>query len=147
MVVVVVIGLLAAAAVPGYRRITMRSKATATVNDVRAFTASFTAHNMQNGAWPAEEDPQIIPAAIAGSLPAVFARPTPIGGVYDWDHDVSPNGFYTKAAITIVSANGHNMTDDAELVEMIDEMMDDGNLATGNVRLGSANTLVFIIEQ
>lgn len=145
--VVVIIGLLAAAAVPAYRRITLRSKATAVVNDIKTFTTAFTTYNLQNGRWPAETDPQTVPAEVADSLSSAFTRPTPIGGVYDWDQDVSPNGFYTKAAITVLSANGQQMTDDADLAEMIDGMMDDGNLSTGNVRLGSTNALVFILEQ
>ncbi len=147
MVVVVIIGLLAAMALPTYRHITMRSKTTALVNDLRAFSTALVTYNLQNGHWPADTGPQQIPPEMAGALPTAFALKTPIGGVYEWDSDVSTNGFYTKAAITIESATDNPMTDDLELLEMVDAQMDDGNLATGNIRLGSTNTLVFIIEQ
>lgn len=146
MVVVVIIGLIAALAVPGYRRITLRSKATALVNDIKSYSAVFTQYSLQNGRWPAEVDPGQVPAEVADSLGSGFTRPSPIGGLYDWDQDVAPNGFNTKAAITVATAGGHAMTDDLELVEMVDEIMDDGNLTTGNVRLGSTNGLVFILE-
>jgi prepilin-type N-terminal cleavage/methylation domain-containing protein len=146
MVVVVIIGLLAAMALPTYRHITMRSKATALINDIRAFSTAFVTYNLQNGHWPLDTGPQVIPPEMVGALPTAFTAKTPIGGVYEWDSDVSANGFYTKAAITIESATGNPMTDDLDLLEMIDAQMDDGNLATGNVRVGAANTLVFVIE-
>ena len=38
------------------------------------------------------------------------------------------------------------MTNDLGLVELIDSMMDDGNLTTGNVQY-NAGSLVFIIER
>ena len=147
MVVVVIIGLLAAAALPTYRHITMRSKMTAVVNDLRAYSTALITYNLQNGRWPADTAPQEIPPEMVGALPKAFTMKTPIGGVYEWDYDVSPNGFYTKAAISIVGTSDYPMTDDLDLLEMIDREMDDGNLSTGNIRLGSTNALVFIIEQ
>jgi prepilin-type N-terminal cleavage/methylation domain-containing protein len=147
MVVVVIIGLLAAMALPIYRHITMRSKMTAVVNNFRAFSTALITYNLQNGRWPAYVGPQQIPPEMVGALPTAFTLKTPIGGVYEWDYDMSPNGFYTKAAISIVSTAGNPITDDLDLLEMIDREMDDGNLATGNIRLGSTNALVFIIEQ
>ena len=147
MVVVVIIGLLAAMALPAYRHITLRSKSTAVINDFRAFSTAFVTYNLQNGHWPADTGPAVIPPEMIGALPEGFVLKTPIGGVYEWDSDVSSNGFYTKAAITIESAANNPMTDDLDQLQMIDDQMDDGNLSTGNVRLGSGNTLVLIIEQ
>jgi prepilin-type N-terminal cleavage/methylation domain-containing protein len=147
MVVVVIIGLLAALALPTYRHITMRSKMTAVVNDLRAFSTALVTYNLQNGKWPADTGPQVIPPEMAGALPKAFTLKTPVGGVYEWDFDCSPNGFYTKAAVTILGTSDYPLTDDVEQLEMIDREMDDGNLATGNIRLGSTNALVFIIEQ
>jgi predicted unusual protein kinase regulating ubiquinone biosynthesis (AarF/ABC1/UbiB family) len=39
------------------------------------------------------------------------------------------------------------VSDDADLREMIDREMDDGDLHAGNVIVGSTNSLVFIIEK
>jgi len=147
MVVVVIIGLRAAMAQPAYRHITMRSQTPAVVNDFRAFSTAFVTYNLQNGHWPADTGPQVIPPEMVGALPDGFTLKTPIGGVYEWDSDVSSNGFYTKAAITIESATNNPMSDDLDQLQMIDDQLDDGNLNTGNVRLGSGNTLVLIIEQ
>ncbi len=146
MVVVVIIGLLAAVAMPTFRQVSMRSKATATVNDIRQFTAVFLTFSHQNGRWPDETDAGVIPTEMAGSISANFTKRTPIGGLYDWDYDVSPGGVPAKAAITITSASGNPLTDDAALVEYIDNLMDDGNLTTGSVQY-NAGSLVFIIER
>ena len=147
MVVVVIIGLLAAAAVPTYRHITLRAKATAIVTDLRAYSAVFLNHNMTKGAWPASTLPGVVPAEVVDTIQSGFTKPTPIGGYYEWDHDNSANGFPVTAAISIVTANGSPVTDDLDLLEMIDGLIDDGNLETGSVRLTATHNFVYILEQ
>lgn len=146
MVVVVIIGLLAAIGMPTFRQVTMRSKATALVNDIRQFTTALQTYNHQNGRWPAETNPGEIPTEMVGAISPNFTKPTPLGGQFDWDADVSPGGISAKAAITVATANGFTLTDDAGLVELVDSMMDDGNLTTGLVQY-NAGSLVFIIEK
>lgn len=146
MVVVVIIGLLAAMALPAFRRITMRSKMTALVNDLRSYSTAFITYSLQNGKWPADGLPQEIPAEMAGTLPVGFTLKSPIGGVYKWNYDVSAAGVSAKAAIVVETAGSEVLTDDVDLLEMIDREMDDGDLSTGNVQV-SAGALVYIIEK
>lgn len=147
MVVVVIIGLLAAAALPTYRRITMRSKATTVVNDLRTFSPVFSTYSLQNGRWPADGDPHVVPPEVAGQLPSNFIQRTPIGGYYKWNFDVPADGVAAKAAIIIQADSGNPIIDDLEQIEMIDQLIDDGNTSTGNLQLGSTNSVVFIIER
>ncbi|MSU46341.1 MAG: prepilin-type N-terminal cleavage/methylation domain-containing protein [Lacunisphaera sp.] len=147
MVVVVIIGLLAAAALPTYRRITMRSKGTTVVNDLRTFSTAFITYNLQNGRWPADGDPQVVPSEVASQLPTNFIRRTPIGGYYKWNFSVPADGITAKAAIIIQAASGNPIIDDLEQIEMIDQLIDDGNTSTGNLQLGSTNSVVYIIER
>ncbi len=147
MVVVVIIGLLAAAGLPGYRHLTMRSKVTAVENDLRQFSTAIQAYTLQNGHWPADGNPQEVPTELSAALPSNFSIKTPIGGVYKWNYDVPADGVNAKAAIVILTANGETVTDDQELFEMVDRQMDDGNLETGSIQLGSTNSLVYIIEK
>ena len=147
MVVVVIIGLLAAAALPTYRRITLRSKATTVVNDLRTFSTVFITYSLQNGSWPADGSPQVVPPEVAGQLPANFIQKTPIGGYYKWNFGVSADSVPAKAAIIIQADSGNPIIDDLDQLEMIDQLIDDGNLATGNLQLGSTNSVVFIIER
>src|SRR5688572_32822571 len=78
MVVVVIIGVLAAAGLPGYRLITMRSKVTALENDLRQFTTAAQTYSLQNGKWPADAGPQVPPPEMANALPVNFRLKTPI---------------------------------------------------------------------
>ncbi len=141
-VVVTLLGLLIAIGVPTYRRLTLKSKATATVNDLRTFSAALVTYNLQNAKWPvATGNAGETPVELVNGFPSAFNKITPIGGYYEW----LSNSTY-KAAIRISTANGSVATDDAELVEMVDTLMDDGNLATGSIQL-DANQIVLIIEK
>lgn len=147
MVVVVIIGLLAAAGIPTYRHITMRSKVTALENDLRLFSTAIQSYTLQNGHWPANGDPQEVPPQLVNSLPSNFIQPSPIGGVYKWNYDVSADGITAKAAVIVMTANGFPVSDDVEMLMMLDKQMDDGVLETGTIQVGSTNSLVFIIEK
>ncbi|MES1167615.1 MAG: prepilin-type N-terminal cleavage/methylation domain-containing protein, partial [Oleiharenicola lentus] len=133
MVVVVIIGLLAAAGIPTYRHITMRSKVTALENDLRQFSTAIQTYTLQNGHWPANGDPQEVPPELANLLPSNFSQPTPIGGVYKWNYDVSADGVTAKAALIVQTASGNPVSDDEELFLMVDRQMDDGVLDTGTI--------------
>lgn len=147
MVVVVIIGLLAAAGLPSYRHLTIRSKVTALENDLRQFSTAIQTYALQNGRWPADSDPQVAPPELATSLPTNFGLPSPIGGVYKWNYDVSADGITAKAALIVQTASGNPLSDDVDLLTMLDKQMDDGDLTTGSVQTGSTNSLVFIIEK
>lgn len=147
MVVVVIIGLLAAMSLPAYRRITMRSKTAALVSDLRSYSTAFITYSLQNGKWPVDALPQEIPTGMTGALPNAFAFKSPIGGVYKWNYDVSADGLTAKAAIIIETSAGETISDDTDLLEMIDREMDDGDLHTGNVQIGDTHSLVYIIEK
>ncbi len=147
MVVVVIIGLLAAASLPAYRLITLRSRAASVVNDLRTFSTVFITYSLQNGRYPDDGDPQVVPPQVAGQLPGNFIQRTPIGGIYKWNFDVPADGIPAKAAL-IIQADGSNpIIDDLDQLEAVDKQIDDGNLSTGNLQLGSTNSLVFIIER
>ncbi len=147
MVVVVIIGLLAAMALPAYRRLTLRSKASAVENDLRAFSTAFITYNLQNGHWPADGSPQEIPAEVMNALPTNFALKTPIGGYYKWNYNVSADGIDAKAAIIIETVGSDAVTDDVDLITLIDQHLDDGDIHNGNIQVGSTNSLVYIVEK
>lgn len=148
MVVVVIIGMLAAAGLPTYRHITMRSKTTALENDLRQFSTALITYNLQNARWPADSDPQVAPPELTGALPQKFTQVTPIGGVYKWNFDVPADGVACKAALIVQTAAGlQPVSDDTDLFLMLDRQMDDGNLETGMMQVGSTNSLVYIIER
>jgi len=148
-VVITLIGILAAIAVPAYRHIALRSKAAAVINDIRTFSTTFITYNTQNGRWPAATGtPGQVPVEVQDALSSPFSAPTPIGGYYNWENDDSSNGFHVTAAISICSTGTSTMSDDLDLLQMINDLMEsDGDLYSGSVRLGATSNLVFIIEQ
>ena len=148
MVVVVIIGLLAAAAIPAFRLVTLRSRASTVANDFRTFSTAFITYSLQNGRYPDNQaNPQAAMPQLAGQLTDAFNQRTPVGGFYKWNFDIPADGIPAKAALIIQAAAGNPIVDDLDQLERIDQLIDDGNLATGNLQLGSTNSLVYIIER
>ena len=137
-VVVVILGLLIALTLPGYRRITLKTKATAVTNDLRSFAGTFANYQLQNGVWPVGgTGPGNIPPEMTNALAVAFTKPTPIGGQYEW----ISNSTY-KGAIGITLDGGA----DSEQLDLIDSMLDDGDTSKGNVVI-SGPDLIYIIEK
>src|SRR3954465_15238981 len=52
MIVVVIIGLLAALAIPAFQRVQRASQNARVINDFRVFSQAFEVYNSVNGVWP-----------------------------------------------------------------------------------------------
>ena len=125
MIVVVIIGLLAAMAIPAFARVQSQSKVSAFANDIRIGSQAFESYAMENGGWPVDGGGSI-PATMAGYLNlAKFNGPTPLGGTWDWDNGV----FGVTAGLSV-----RNPTVDSATMVLVDQQIDDGNLATGDFR-------------
>lgn len=141
-VVVLIIGVLTAMTLPAYRRINLKSKATAVQKDLRTFADAFVSNNLQNSRWATDTGtPGQIPPEVAQQITATFTKPSPIGGMYVW---ISNSTF--KGAIGVTTDGASALTDDIDQLEMVDRMLDDGNLGSGNVQLAGP-TLVYVLEK
>ena len=142
MVVVMIIGLLAALAIPAYLRTQHATQNSRAVNDFRVFAQAFEIYCTENGVWPNNVSAGVIP-----NLPVpmnndfkadVWQGVTTLGGKWNWDK----GNFGFAAGISI-----SNFTcDDNQLTE-IDAKLDDGNLNTGLFQKVSANRVMYILEQ
>jgi type IV pilus assembly protein PilA len=143
MIVVVIIGLLAALAIPAFMRVQARSQTSAVANDFRVFAEAFEIYNTQNGAWPGNVGPGLVPPGMGtGDFKVgTWRSTTPIGGVWNWDNMPS-RAFGYSAAISI---SGFTCSD-AQLTA-IDTLIDDGNLATGYFQKVAGNRASFILAQ
>ncbi len=112
MVVVVILGLLIAIAVPTYRRFQRKSQNTTFVNNLRLFTQAFETYAMKYGTWPLTSDPtdptKIIPVDAAGhSMSGEFRdsdwKAGALGGQWKWNF--VGGGGHPKAYISIVGVN------------------------------------------
>ena len=139
MVVVVIIGLLAALAIPAFQRSQRASQNARAINDFRIFVQAFEVYNTQNGSWPPNVGPGVVPAGMSGDFKqdAWAANPNTLGGRWNWDYS-------RPEFLAGVSVSGYTVTD-AQLVQ-IDEKLDDGNLSTGFFQKISSTRVSYIIE-
>lgn len=104
MIVVVIIGMLAAIAIPAFSRIRDSSRVNKTLNDIRIIEYGFQTYSLEAGAWPEDTDPGVFPPEMTGIIqPMVFENPTPLGGLWDWDNHLDDHGI---AGITLAGGNG-----------------------------------------
>ena len=148
MVVVTIISLLAMLAVPTMQKIRRKARASAIANDFRVFSTAFLTYSHENGAWPAESAAGVVPTGMEPYLKGgVWTRVSPMGGRYNWDNkQLHQSGFTPRAAIAITGTGDSPILIDASQLAAIDEALDDGDLTTGNFRLGSGNAPLFVIE-
>ena len=125
MVVVVVIGLLAAVAIPQYERSRRNAKIGRTAAELRSLSTAFVAYQAAHGALP-DDSHAALPAGMDEFIsPSVWADGTPLGGSYNWE---GPNA-YPYAALSIFGS-----PEPAETFEILDRMLDNGDLASGDFR-------------
>ena len=146
MVTVTIISLLAAASVPAVQSVKRRTIATAVANDLRTFASAFDVYSHETGGWPAEVNAGVFPPEMANRITqSAWQRPTPFGGQYNWDNNQMHAGTRFRAAIAISTTPTSPVIEDVDLLEAIDKLIDDGNLATGNFRIGADGEPVYIV--
>lgn len=143
-----IISVVASLAVPAYIQVQLSARTAAVVNDIRVFASAFQNYAHDKADWPpADETPGVIPAGMAGYLSATnWERTTPIGGLYTWARDSVQAGQRYQAVLIISTVGENRVTADRKQLVEIDRKIDDGDLDTGNFRLGFRNQPVFIIE-
>jgi type IV pilus assembly protein PilA len=143
MIVVVIIGLLAALAIPAFQRVQRASQNTRVVNDFRVFSQAFEIYNSQNGAWPNNVGPGVVPTTpvpMNGDFKvATWQATTVLGGRWNWDNSLASGG---NAGVSI---SGYTCTD-AQMQE-IDAKIDDGDLTTGNFVQVNPTRVMMILAQ
>jgi prepilin-type N-terminal cleavage/methylation domain-containing protein len=125
MIVVVIIGLLAAIAIPAFQRSRERSQASRFTNDFHQYDAAFQRYAMEFGQVPATSAAAgVIPTGMAGYLPASYTQASPMGGNYVWS---GPSGY-----VVLVNSSATDT-----VMQLVDAALDDGNLTTGSfIKIG-----------
>ena len=127
MIVVVIIGLLAAIAIPAFLRMKERSMAARYINDFRQFDSGYQRFALESGGLPAAATAAgVVPPGMAGYLPDAYSQKSPMGGGYVWSGP--------SAHIVLVASNA---TD--SIMQLVDAALDDGDLTTGEfVKIGGS---------
>jgi prepilin-type N-terminal cleavage/methylation domain-containing protein len=148
-VVVTIISIVTAFAVPTAKHLTFQARSSAVENDLRVFAAAFQTYANEHGDWPpGDGTPGKFPDGMAGYLGATgWTRTTPIGGNYAWDPNSTQLGTHYRAVIVIASTPGNPVTSDRVQLLQIDKKFDDGNLDEGNFFLGYGNYPVYVLER
>jgi type II secretory pathway pseudopilin PulG len=142
----IVVSISLAVVVPRLTSTKRQAMATAIGNDLRTFAAAFDTYAHETGNWPADTAAGVVPPEMATRLNAdSWLRITPIGGQYNWDYNQTHYGTRYKAVIQISATSAAPLPQDVELWEAVDKTIDDGNLNTGNFRLGADDEPIFVI--
>jgi type II secretory pathway pseudopilin PulG len=143
MIVVVIIGLLAALAIPAFQRVQRASQNARVVNDFRVFAQAFEIYSSQNGLLPNNAGPGVVPTTPVSMSSdfrvASWTATTVVGGRWNWDNNLSSGG---NAGICISS-----YTCSDEQMQEIDAKIDDGDLTTGNFVQTTSNRVMYIIAR
>ena len=138
MIAVVIIGVLAALAIPTFISVKQRTVHFRFINDVRIFKDACETYYMEVGIPPADSATGTLDAGMADYIYAnKFAARTPIGGRWDIESDDS--------GITLgVGAVGYTI--DSEELAVLDGRFDDGVLSSGVLRDLGASGYFYVVE-
>lgn len=144
-VVVAVIGILAALAIPAYKRSQDSTKIAALENDFRVYEQDFETFELENKHFPPSQPAAgQFPIGMADRMPDTWKLPSPIGGTYRWVYTTEEDPSERSAYIEIVNSSESPIRISAARLQEIDEDMDDGNTATGRFILNGLNIRYFI---
>lgn len=137
LVEIMIIGILAAMGGVAFKHTRERVVATRIGNDLRVFANAFQTYALEMGDYPADVGPATVPSGMEDYVnSSLITSTTPASGSYDWDYGV----FGITAAGSVMG-----VTVGSETILKIDEILDDGNLGTGNIWSRSGG-LLYIIE-
>ncbi|WP_309381463.1 type II secretion system protein [Cerasicoccus frondis] len=136
MIVVIIIGVMLAMAIPGFKAVRERTRVATFLNDFRAVKEAINRYSLEEGHYPIGEGGG--PAAdfydyIRGD---VIDGRTVIGG--NWAVDATNYLFAIGVA---------NYEVDDSLIQQIDSGVDDGDTSTGQMFIQGEKTFYFIIEE
>ena len=137
MIVVAIIGLLAGIAIPSLARARTRAQITRVANDLRIFGDAFQQYAMIVGQFPNDTHLVLPPGMSEYINPSKWGEKA-LGGNYNWE---GPD-YYPYAGISLT-----DMSAPAEAIQQLDEICDDGNLATGGFRLTPNSRYTYILEE
>lgn len=137
MIVVVIIGLLAAMAIPAFKRVQRAAISKRYLNDVRQIRDAVERYTLENGSYPPNGEAGLHPS-LNGYVPdSVRRSSTPLGGVWDWD--------YQQSGVTAMVSVWNFTASDEQLLD-IDRTIDDGNLSSGIFRKANGKAS-YIMEE
>lgn len=138
MIVVAIIGILAAIGIPSFLKSRTESRIATFINDLKKACDYAELYAMENGDYPPDKNPAQPPLGVEDYVTRLdWTASTPIGGRWDWDcHSVG-----ITAGVTVI---GDDLSQ--SVLVKVDRKIDDGVLTTGNFRRTGAGGYSWVIE-
>ena len=142
LIVVVILGILAAIVVPAYSSFSSDAEKNAFITDLRSFISAAEYYRSKTGDFLAEADPATAPDGWEAYVDIrKWARPTPIGGRWEIRRDTGQ--FRSAIGVNFSAATDRRPSD--ESMQHIDSAFDDGSLQTGRFRKIDDDRYYFIL--
>ena len=142
MIVVAIIGLLAAMGIPSFMKARAESKAATMTRAMKVLSEAILIHAMETGTFPVDTATATVPVGMsADDFEVDWTEPTQLRGFWDYDAAIA-ECFNCGAAISIFGA-GQDPNSPSFLA--VDRMIDDGDLTAGDFR-ASTDRYTYIIE-
>ncbi len=130
MIVIVIIGVLAAITIPSFGGLVNEANKAAFVSDGKSITSAASLYRSREGVFPADASSGDIPVGFESYIDQnMWVNGTPVGGVWDFERD---SYGYTSAFGVHFNGTG-DTRDDAFMLE-VDAIFDGGDLTTGGFR-------------
>ncbi|HAV12232.1 MAG TPA: hypothetical protein DCX06_01885 [Opitutae bacterium] len=142
-VVVTIIGILAALALPYFKRATQNTLISRLENDLRIYEQTFETYELEFGTMPPSQPTAgLFPIGLEDRLSHKWKYDSPIGGVYRWIYD--ENSLDDYAYIEILNSADKPITIALSRLIEIDNDLDDGDTTTGKIRFQGLNIQYYV---
>lgn len=140
MIVVFVIGVLAAIAIPAFKNYLRNTRAATFASDIRTLSQAGAQCALESGWWVSDTSSGEFPEELEGYFSEKkFNLGTSLGG--QWDFEQYDLGGFTSAV------GVHRPTEGDEVFAIVDKRIDDGNLSTGYFQKIANDRYYMIIEE
>lgn len=137
LTVVVILGILSAAAIPLFVNHTEQVEKAAFIQSVKALASTIEQYRALNLAYPADVNRATRPTGMERYFSIEdWTKETPIGGVWDWEG----NNFTILGGISVVGSEKSTT-----YMQELDAMFDNGNLGSGNFRMMAADRYTYVL--
>jgi len=144
-VVVTIISILAALAVPYYKRVKERAQISTFEHDVKLFEQEFNIHELENSKLPPSQNlTGEVPQGMEDGISNAWTQPSPLGGEYRWIYTTESDPSNRVAYIQLLNSNKFPINLDRSRLIEIDKEIDDGNISSGALRLVGLNIHYFV---
>ncbi len=148
-IVVSIIGILAALAIPLFKNIIVRSKISTLASDLRVHSESIRRFALEEGTYPTKRDIEDNRFGLTSRLDEYLSHswylPTPIGGVYRLNSSSLSSGKLKNVFIEVSAGGKEPLTVGYKDLMKLDKEIDDGSPGSGFVRISGRRVRYYLM--